>query len=58
MNTEWGVNGEGEREKESSGLMEWETEHWTEIEMALVGNGGYWKSTPEYFKKVKSTEQI
>jgi len=27
-----------ERDKESSGLIEWETEYWTEMEMAWVGN--------------------
>ncbi len=33
------VSREGEREKESGRLMEWEMERWTEMEMAWAGNG-------------------
>jgi hypothetical protein len=36
---EWGVRKEREREKDNSGLLEWEMKHWTEMEMAWVRNG-------------------
>ncbi len=38
-----------EREKKSDGLVERKTEHWTEMEMAWVGNGHKGKRTSEYF---------
>jgi len=35
----WSRNQTDRERGESRGLMEWETEHWTEIEMAWVENG-------------------